>query len=131
MPLPMIKNTKILKVYDTAKTSFWFTPCLILSLTILSCISLLLVDLYAGLNSLNWLNFLYHADASITRDLLTTVASSVMTVVSITFSITIVALTNASSQFGPRLIRNFMEDSSTQVVLGCFYIFICLLLDSG
>lgn len=43
-----------------------------------------------------------------------------MTVVSITFSITIVALTNASSQFGPRLIRNFMEDPSTQVVLGVF-----------
>ena len=130
MPLPMIKNTKILKVYDTAKTSFWFTPCLILSLTILSCISLLLIDLYAGLNSLNWLNFLYHADASITRDLLTTVASSVMTVVSITFSITIVALTNASSQFGPRLIRNFMEDSSTQVVLGVFIsLFVyCLIL---
>ena len=130
MPLPAIKNTKILKAYDNAKTSFWFTPCLILSLTILSCMSLLFIDLYAGLNSLNWLSFLYHADASITRDLLTTVASSVMTVVSITFSITIVALTNASSQFGPRLIRNFMEDSSTQVVLGVFIsLFVyCLIL---
>ena len=130
MPLSTIKNTNILKVYDAVKTSFWFTPCLILSLTILGCISLLLIDLYAGLNSLSWLNFLYHADASITRDLLTTVAASVMTVVSITFSITIVALTNASSQFGPRLIRNFMEDSSTQVVLGAFIsLFVyCLIL---
>jgi uncharacterized membrane protein len=125
-----MKNTTILKVYDAVKTSFWFTPCLILSVTILSCMSLLLIDLYADLNSLSGLSFLYHADASITRDLLTTVASSVMTVVSITFSITIVALTNASSQFGPRLIRNFMEDSSTQVVLGVFIsLFVyCLIL---
>ncbi|MBU1464926.1 MAG: DUF2254 domain-containing protein [Gammaproteobacteria bacterium] len=130
MQLSIIKNTKILKIYDAVKTSFWFTPCLILSLTISSCTLLLFIDLYAGLNSLNWLNFLYHADAAITRDLLTTVASSMMTVVSITFSITIVALTNASSQFGPRLIRNFMEDSSTQVVLGVFIsLFIyCLIL---
>ncbi|WP_417560164.1 DUF2254 domain-containing protein [Marinomonas sp.] len=130
MLLSKIKNTKILKAYDAIKTSFWFTPCLILSLTILSCISLLLIDLYAGLHSLSWLNFLYHANAGITRDLLTTIASSVMTVVSITFSITIVALTNASSQFGPRLIRNFMEDSSTQVVLGVFIsLFVyCLIL---
>jgi uncharacterized membrane protein len=120
LPLSTIKNTSILKAYDAIKTSFWFTPCLILSLTILGCISLLLIDLYAGLDSLPWLNSLYHANADITRDLLTTVASSVMTVVSITFSITIVALTNASSQFGPRLIRNFMEDSSTQIVLGVF-----------
>lgn len=125
-----MKNTKILKVYDIVKTSFWFTPCLILSLTILGCVSLLFIDLYTNLNAVIWLSFLYHADAGITRDLLTTVAASVMTVVSITFSITIVALTNASSQFGPRLIRNFMEDSSTQIVLGVFIsLFVyCLIL---
>ncbi|WP_212655364.1 DUF2254 domain-containing protein [Marinomonas sp. CT5] len=130
MRLSTMRNAKALRVYDKVKTSFWFTPCLILSLTILSCISLLFIDLYAGLHSLNWLHFLYHADPSITRDLLTTVAGSVMTVVSITFSITIVALTNASSQFGPRLIRNFMEDSSTQIVLGVFIsLFVyCLIL---
>ncbi|PYF83567.1 putative membrane protein [Marinomonas alcarazii] len=130
LPLSTIKNTSILKAYDTIKTSFWFTPCLILSLTILGCLTLLLIDLYAGLDTLPWLTFLYHASAEITRDLLTTVASSVMTVVSITFSITIVALTNASSQFGPRLIRNFMEDSSTQIVLGVFIsLFVyCLIL---
>ena len=125
-----MKDTKVLKAYDMVKTSFWFTPCLILSLTILACASLLLIDLYSNLNRIPWLHFLYHADAGITRDLLSTVASSVMTVVSITFSITIVALTNASSQFGPRLIRNFMEDSSTQVVLGVFIsLFVyCLIL---
>jgi len=126
----MIKNIQLLKTYDAIKTSFWFTPCLILFLTILSCTLLLFIDQYAGLNTVSWLDFLYHADANITRGLLTTVASSVMTVVSITFSITIVALTNASSQFGPRLIRNFMNDSSTQSVLGVFIsLFVyCLIL---
>lgn len=33
---------------------------------------------------------------------------------------TLVALSLASSQLGPRLLRNFMRDSSTQVVLGTF-----------
>jgi len=128
--LSILKDTKLLKNYDAIKTSFWFTPCLILFLTITSCIILLFIDLYAGLDSVHWLAFLYHADANITRSLLTTIASSVMTVVSITFSITIVALTTASSQFGPRLIRNFMEDKSTQIVLGVFIsLFIyCLIL---
>lgn len=130
MLLSILKDTKLLKNYDAIKTSFWFTPCLILFLTITSCTILLFIDLYAGLDSVHWLAFLYHADANITRSLLTTIASSVMTVVSITFSITIVALTTASSQFGPRLIRNFMEDKSTQIVLGVFIsLFIyCLIL---
>ncbi|MDE8602110.1 DUF2254 domain-containing protein [Marinomonas sp. RSW2] len=128
--MSILKNTQLLKNYDAIKTSFWFTPCLILFLTITSCLILLFIDLYAGLDTVHWLAFLYHADANITRSLLTTIASSVMTVVSITFSITIVALTTASSQFGPRLIRNFMEDKSTQMVLGVFIsLFIyCLIL---
>ncbi len=36
------------------------------------------------------------------------------------FSITLVALTLASSQFGPRLLQNFMHDKLNQVVLGTY-----------
>jgi uncharacterized membrane protein len=64
------------------------------------------------------------------RALLTTIANSMITVISIAFSITVVALTLASSQFAPRLIRNFMMDRGTQVVLGVFvsaYLY-CLLI---
>ena len=42
------------------------------------------------------------------------VAGSMMTIASVTFSITIVALQLASSQFGPRLLRNFMRDRGNQ-----------------
>ena len=130
MLLSIIKNTQLLKIYDTIKTSFWFTPCLILVCTLCACTLFLCIDLYSGFYRIGWLHFLYHSDADIIRTLLTTIAGSVMTVVSITFSITIVALTNASSQFGPRLIRNFMEDVSTQIVLGVFIsLFVyCLIL---
>ena len=43
-----------------------------------------------------------------------------ITVAGVVFSITIVALTMASSQFGPRLLINFMRDAANQVVLGTF-----------
>jgi uncharacterized membrane protein len=43
-----------------------------------------------------------------------------ITVAGVTFSITIVALTLASQQFGPRLLRNFLRDLGNQVVLGTF-----------
>jgi uncharacterized membrane protein len=58
--------------------------------------------------------------AEAARKILTTTASTMITVASIVFSITIVALQLASSQFGPRLLRNFMIDRGTQIVFGTF-----------
>ena len=54
------------------------------------------------------------------RNVLATIASSTITVAGVVFSITVVTLTLASSQFGPRLLRNFMNDRGTQLVLGVF-----------
>ncbi len=58
------------------------------------------------------------ADAA--RVILTSIAASVITVVGIVFSITIVTLTLASTQFGPRMLRNFIRDRGTQLTLGTF-----------
>ena len=58
------------------------------------------------------------ADAA--RQILTTIAASVITVVGIVFSTTIVTLTLASTQFGPRMLRNFIRDRGTQLTLGTF-----------
>ncbi|HEX2805517.1 MAG TPA: DUF2254 domain-containing protein [Kineosporiaceae bacterium] len=58
------------------------------------------------------------ADAA--RQILTTIAAALITVVGVVFSITIVALTLASTQFGPRMLRNFIRDRGTQLTLGTF-----------
>jgi uncharacterized membrane protein len=47
-------------------------------------------------------------------------------IASTVFSMTLVALSLASSQLGPRLLHNFMRDRSNQVVLGTFVY--CLLV---
>jgi uncharacterized membrane protein len=54
------------------------------------------------------------------RQILTAIAAAVITVVGVVFSITIVALTLASTQFGPRMLRNFIRDRVTQFTLGTF-----------
>jgi uncharacterized membrane protein len=59
------------------------------------------------------------------RVVLATVAAAIITVVGIVFSITIVALTLASTQFGPRMLRNFVRDRGTQVALGTFVASFC------
>jgi uncharacterized membrane protein len=58
------------------------------------------------------------ADGS--REMLAAIATSMITVAGVVFSITIVALSQASTQFSPRVLRNFMRDTPTQVVLGVF-----------
>ena len=53
-----------------------------------------------------------------------------MTIAGVVFSMTLVALSLASSQLGPRLLRNFMRDRVNQWVLGTFIatFFYCLLV---
>lgn len=54
------------------------------------------------------------------RALLGAIAGSMITVASLTFSITLAALSSAAQQYGPRLLDKFMRDTGYQVVLGTF-----------
>ena len=61
---------------------------------------------------------LFGVQPSGARDMLAVIAGSSISVAGTAFSITIVALTLASTQFSPRILRNFMRDTGNQVVLG-------------
>ena len=63
---------------------------------------------------------LFGAGAAGSRGLLAAIASSMITVAGVVFSITIVALSLASSQYTSRVLRNFMRDRINQTVLGVF-----------
>ena len=54
------------------------------------------------------------------RQILTTLAAALITVVGVVFSIILVALTLTSTQFGPRMLRNFIRDRGTHWTLGTF-----------
>lgn len=54
------------------------------------------------------------------RGILSAISSTVLSVATMAFSITISVMSSASSSFGPRLVRNFMSDRGNQVVLGTF-----------
>lgn len=64
--------------------------------------------------------WLYFGEPDGARLILTTIASSMITVAGVVFSITIVVLALTSSQYGSRLLRNFLRDTVTQSVLGAF-----------
>lgn len=52
------------------------------------------------------------------RNFLATAASGLITLAALVFSTTLVALTLASSQFGPRLLHNFIRARANQITLG-------------
>jgi uncharacterized membrane protein len=60
------------------------------------------------------------AGAAGSRGMLSTIAGSMITVAGVIFSITIVSLSLASSQYSSRVLRNFMRDRTNQTVLGVF-----------
>ena len=79
------------------------------------------------------LQWLLPVGAEGSRQLLATIAGSMITVASLVFSMTLVTLTLASSQLGPRLIARFMRDRVNQVVLGTFlatFVYALLILQS-
>ncbi|MFI2810429.1 DUF2254 domain-containing protein [Microbulbifer sp. JSM ZJ756] len=105
---------------EQLRTSFLTVPASMIVLAILLAIGLRLLDSavdVAGATGIDWLSI---SDANSARALLSTIASSTITVAGTVFSITVVALTLASNQFGPRVVRNFVRDRSTQVALGIF-----------
>ncbi|WP_158972468.1 DUF2254 domain-containing protein [Paraglaciecola sp. L3A3] len=112
--------TKLAPIIESARASFWFVPSIMILLTVLLTITTVYFDaVFIAEHQLSW-PLIYGADVAAMRSLLGTIAAAMITVTSIAFSITIVALTLASSQFGPRLLRNFMKDRGTQIVLGSF-----------
>ena len=105
---------------EKARSSFWFLPGAMVLASILLAIFTVCIDAFF-ITSLDLsIPIIYKMDIEAIRSLLAMIAGAMITVTSIAFSITIVALTLASSQFGPRLLRNFMMDIGTQFVLGAF-----------
>lgn len=63
---------------------------------------------------------LFGAGAQGSRSLLSAIATTMLTVAGTVFSITLAVLSLAASQYSPRVIRTFMDDRPTQIVLGVF-----------
>jgi len=110
----------LLKVWDRLRSSFWFVPGVMACLAAALALAAVAVDEAAGDDWLERLGWSYTGGAEGASLLLGTVAGSMIAIAGTVFSMTLVAMSLASSQLGPRLLRNFMRDTANQVVLGTF-----------
>lgn len=109
-----------IRLYYSAKESFWFLPALMALLAAGTAVGSVALDRELGDQWMRGLALVWSGGAEGARSVLSVIAGSTITVVSIVFSITITALAQTSSHFGPRVLRNFTRDRANQFVLGTF-----------
>lgn len=111
---------KLQNLWQNVSNSFWFVP----SLAVVGALGLswVLVEVDARLSGLDYSSvpWLFGGTADAARSVLSTIAGSLITVISIAFSLTVIALQQASSQFSPRVMRRFTGDRVNQAVLGAY-----------
>lgn len=111
---------RIAHLWHQLRQSFWFVPSLItVGAAVLSQITLEL-DGTLPWHEYNGLGWIYSGSGEGAGILLSAIVGSMITATSITFSMTLVALTLTASQYGPRLLQNFMRRPGSQIVLGTF-----------
>ena len=118
--------------YDL-RDSLWYRPAMMtLGAVVLAFVMLWIDDtLLQGSEIHTW--WLFGGGVEGARGVLTAIATTMMTVVTTAFSITMVTLQLGSSQYSPRILRGFTGDRGNQMVLGIFistFVYCLLILRS-
>jgi uncharacterized membrane protein len=111
---------KVQQLWQYLWTSLWFLPAALVFSALALAVGLINLDARVDAEVLAAWPRLFGAGASGSRGMLEVIATSMITVAGVVFSITIAVLAQASSQYSPRLLRNFMSDHANQTVLGVF-----------
>jgi uncharacterized membrane protein len=106
--------------WERIRASFWFLPALMALLGLLLAELMLALDQRIPNSLLVNSRLIVSAGAGGQRTLLFGVAGAALGTSSLVFSLATVPMSIAASQFGSRLLRAFLSDPPTQLVMGCF-----------
>lgn len=120
-------------VLNKIKSNFWIVPAIYGVCFFLLAILSTMLDrsLAQHPNVMKFIPSVFLIDKELSRSVLSAIATSLLTMTTITFSSILVVLTTFLAQFSPRTLQNFNTDSKTQQVLGTFiggYIYVIVLL---
>jgi uncharacterized membrane protein len=107
-------------IFNKAQKSFWFVPFLFSLVSL--CLSLITFYFDWWLSQHHYPIFpkVLFSNFNLSMTIISTIASSIMTMTTITFSTIMVVLTTFLSQYSPRTLQNFINDRPTQRVLAIF-----------
>lgn len=100
--------------------SLWFVPAI--TTAIAAAVAITLIGLEADVDPVvnDIIPWEIRTESSVSSTMMGTIIGSTATVVGVTFSVTMVALTLASQQLSPRVLTTFLKDRINQWVLGIF-----------
>jgi uncharacterized membrane protein len=113
-------HPRVLKLLEDIRSSYWFVPALMAFAALILGATIVYVDAEIGSDWLDGLSWYQSNKPDGAQEVLSTIAGSAITVAGVVFSITIVSVSFAASQYGPRVLTNFMADRGNQVTLGTF-----------
>lgn len=114
-----MKSARSDSMRENIRSSLWFLPSITIIVSLLLCFLLVRID-RAALGSAGTTDTLFGITADGARSVLEVIAGSVLTVMTLMYSLTIVALQIASDQYSPRLLRTFLRDIGNQIVISIF-----------
>ncbi|MEX0799562.1 MAG: DUF2254 domain-containing protein [Bacteriovoracaceae bacterium] len=112
-----------IKFKENALSSYWFFPATLFLLSFLLAWSTISLDLMFQEDIKEFIQeafFFLDLSVETARIYLSTIIGAVITVVGVVFSLTILTVSTASRQFGPRVLNNFMRDKGNQLTLGIY-----------
>lgn len=108
---------RITSVWGRLADSFWLVPALVASVYIALALGSIEIDRSSESSRIG---IAFQGDAGAARDILATIAGSLITVAGLAFSLTIIVLTLVSSQFSPHAVRAMLADRVNQLIAGSF-----------
>jgi uncharacterized membrane protein len=109
------------RAWEAMRDSLWFIPGLLALAAALLATGLVEVDSRISRSpSLGAVYIAFSGGVEGARGVLTAIASTTVTVTGVVFSLTIVTLQLAASQFSPRVLRSFSRDRVSHVTMGAF-----------
>ncbi len=112
---------RLYNLWQLLKSNLWFVPAFMCVIYCAFTLSLYLLEI-------NYFNDFelppgpfFTGTAGDAKDVSLTLLSSMITMATLAISVTMVALSLAASQLGPRLIKAFMSDYKTKYFIGLFF----------
>jgi uncharacterized membrane protein len=112
--------TKIRYYWLLVRESLWFVPSTCVLAAIVMAFGFTVLDRHSSYDGTKFSPLLFGVGAEGSRGMLTAIAGSMLTVAALVFTLTLSTIAAVSSQYSPRVLRNFMRDPGNQFVLGYF-----------
>jgi uncharacterized membrane protein len=115
-----MRRVKARYTWDRLRVSFWFAPAVMALVALVLARAMYWVDMRIPNEMLQNSNLVLSGTVSELRTTLVTIATTTLATAGVVFTLLTLPLSTVAAQYGSRLLRLFLGDRTTQVVLGMF-----------